>query len=168
MQLPHQATSGSCPELPEWGPAMQAWVADHRSRWPLKAGHIAEMFAGDEDVEALVRWARDGVPIVHPGQVPPAFSGCNGTVAPQLAAYAAAAAQQELQEGHVAVPPAGVHSPWVHSTHAVPKGPKDAPTGARRIHDFARPSGGAVNDCVRYLPRAFTTARQFADQLQPG
>lgn len=162
------ATSGSSPVMPSWVADAAAWVDQQRALWPLQPEHIAELFADDEDGPALVRWARDGVPIVHPQQSVPAYDCRNYPVEPSLAAHAAAAAQQELREHHVAVPPAGMHSPWVHATAAVPKGPAAAPTGARRIHDFARPSGAALNDHIRYLPRAFSTARQFAEGVQQG
>jgi hypothetical protein len=144
------------------------WVDVQRSYWPLSAANARQLFEGDPDCAELVRWLEDGVPIVHPGHVVPAFNCSNYAVQPGLAEFAAAAATQELSERHVAVPPPGVRSPWVHSTGVVPKGPAAAPTGARRIHDFVRPSGAAVNDHVRYLPRRFITARQFAEAVQPG
>jgi hypothetical protein len=131
------------------------WVSVQRSFWPLSAENARQLFDGDPGCDELVRWLEDGVPIVHPGHVVPAFDCQNYPVQPGLAEFAAAAAAQELSERHVAVPPAGGHSPWVHATGVVPKGPASAPTGARRIHDFARPSGAAVNDHVRYLPRRF-------------
>ncbi|WIA34932.1 hypothetical protein OEZ86_013215 [Tetradesmus obliquus] len=113
---PADATSGSRLQPQQWGPGLMDWVAAQRSRWPLNAAHARQLFAGDPDCDALVRWLEDGVPIVHPGHVVPAFDCTNYSVRPGLAAFAAEAAAQELGEGHVAVPPAGVHSPWVHAT----------------------------------------------------
>ena len=166
---PAQATSGSIPQMPDdWPAQMQAWVQEQKSHWPLSAAHAQELFAGDPDCDNIVRWLQQGVPLQHPRHVVPAFDCSNYPVQPSLAAYTEAAAAQELAEHHVAVPPPGVHSPWVHATGAVPKGPAAAPTGARRIHDFARPSGGAVNDHIRYVPRPFMTVRQFAEEVQPG
>jgi hypothetical protein len=153
VEHPSQATSGSVPAMPEgWPEHLLAWVQEEQSHWPLNAAHAQQLFAGDEDCENIVRWLQNGVPILHPGHVVPAFDCRNCPVQPSLAAFVEAAAAQELAEHHVACPPAGVHSPYVHATAAVAKGPVDAPTGARRIHDFARPAGGAVKDHVRYLP----------------
>ncbi|WIA34172.1 hypothetical protein OEZ86_012531 [Tetradesmus obliquus] len=70
---PADATSGSRPEPQQWGPGLMDWVAAQRSRWPLNAAHARQLFAGDPDCDALVRWLEDGVPIVHPGHVVPAF-----------------------------------------------------------------------------------------------
>lgn len=163
---PAAATSASAPQMPDWPPFMLQWVREQRAFWPLSAANAAQLFAGDPDCDSIVRWLQEGVPLLHPGHTVPAFDCPNYPVQPGLAAYTEAAAAQELAERHVAVPPEGVHSPWVHATAAVPKGPAAAPTGARRIHDFARPSGGAVNDHIRYLSRPFMTARQFAEQVE--
>ena len=146
---------------------MLDWVTKQQSFWPLSADRAQQLFAGDPDCESIVRWLQQGVPLLQPGHTVPEFDCSNYPVQPSLAEFAAAAAAQELAEHHVSVPPAGVHSPWVHATAAVPKGPAAAPTGARRIHDFARPSGGAVNDHIRYLSRPFMTVRQFAEQVAP-
>jgi hypothetical protein len=145
---------------------MPDWVEEQKAFWPLNAAHAAQLLAGDQDCDQIVQWLQEGVPLVHPDHTVPAFDCANYAVQPSLQAFAQAAAAQELAEHHVAVPPPGVHSPYVHATAAVPKGPAAAPTGARRIHDFARPSGGAVNDHIRYQSRPFMTVRQFAEQVQ--
>lgn len=141
VEDPKAATSGSVPQMPDWPPFLMQWVEEQRAHWPLSAAHAAQLFAGDPDCNNIVRWLQQGVPLLHPGHTVPEYDCANYQVQPSLAEYAAAAAAQELAEHHVAQPPPTVHSPWVHATASVPKGPAAAPTGARRIHDFARPSG---------------------------
>lgn len=101
VEDPAQVTSGSVPHIPDWPPFMLQWKQEQQAYWPLRAANAAQLFAGDPDCSAIVRWLQQGLPQQQPGHVLPAFDCANYPVQPSLAAYTAAAATRKLAERHV-------------------------------------------------------------------
>ena len=163
LALSAQPASGAWRAWPE---PLRTLVEQIRATSPFTPtclAAVAAQCAADEDLEANLRWMREGVPLADAAAYPPPFHPANSPSADPSTPSGAGlqvTVQKEIAAGRVLPLPRGLPARWVHPLAAVMKDNGKI----REIHNHKR----RLNDYMSYARTSISTLDTICSGFQRG